>query len=87
MAEERQKASLDWATTKELMAELKKRYPGAGVVACEELAKTDDDAHAFEYPWGPLHRVAGLVLGLTTMVEHQYFKVRAINDMEEADDE
>ena len=75
--------SLEWATTTELTEELRVRFPGAGVVACEELSKTDDDAYAFEFAWGPLHRVAGLAFGLRTMVEHSYFKVRAINDMEQ----
>ena len=75
--------SLEWATTAALTGELQIRFPGAGVVACEELSKTDDDAYAFEFAWGPLHRVAGLAFGLRTMVEHSYFKVRAINDMEQ----
>lgn len=77
------KQPLDWFTVGDMTEELKRRFPGAGVVCCEDLSKTASDPHVFEIAWGPLHRVAGLTLGLRTMVEHQYFKVRAIGDLTE----
>lgn len=75
------KQPLEWFTVEELTGELKKRFPGAGMVCCEELSKTNEEAHIFEIAWGPLHRVAGLAFGLRTMVEHQYYTVRAIGDL------
>ena len=82
--------SLEWVTTLELTEELRNRFPGAGIVCCEELAKTNDEASSssssFEIEWGSLHRVAGLIFGLRTMVEHTYFKMRAIRDMEQETD-
>lgn len=80
--------TLEWATTLELTEELRQRFPGAGVVCCEESAKTNDsNAQSFEINWGPLHRVAGLIFGLRTMVEHAYFTMRAIRDLEEESDD